>query len=82
MNLQRFSKECVSKGMTLMVAYRKHHMGDNLPDPILLKQNINSALQTQTEWNEGLVDLAEVGQVRMHRQPLDISTGTATYAFV
>jgi len=65
----------------VMVAYRNHHMGAQLPDPILLKQNIDDATQAQTEWATGKVDLPELGQINLHRQQLDEVTGIGQYAF-
>jgi len=65
----------------VMVAYRHHHMGAQLPDPILLKQNINDTTQAQTEWVTGQVNLPELGQTILHRQPLDEVTGIGHYAF-
>lgn len=70
----------LSGRVEVMVAYRAHHMGDQMPDPILLKQNTNGANQAQTEWRTGSVHLSEVGHVTLHRQQLHHETGKGSYA--
>ncbi|MDP2770607.1 MAG: hypothetical protein Q8O81_12340 [Giesbergeria sp.] len=67
---------------SLSLAYRNHHMGDQMPDPVLLKQNIAGANQAQTDWATGFVNLPDVGRVALHRQQLDEATGMGRYAFV
>jgi len=71
----------LSERVDVMVAYRTHHMGENMPDPILLKQNIHQAPAAQTEWITGFVNLPDLGRVRLHRQQLDQQTGKGSYAF-
>ena len=72
----------LAERVEVMVAYRKHNMGSQLPDPILLKQNINESAQAQTEWITGKVNMPELGQIILHRQQLDELTGIGRYAFV
>jgi hypothetical protein len=65
----------------VMVAYRTHHMGSQMPDPILLKLNTQHATEAQAEWQTGEVVLPELGPVKLHRQALDPVTGQGCYAF-
>lgn len=71
----------LSGRVDVMVAYRQQHMGDASPDPVLLKRNIDNMVTTHSEWMKGLVDLEDVGPVRLHQQALDAATGTGCYTF-
>jgi hypothetical protein len=64
------------------MAYRNHPMGPQLPDPILIKQNIDDSTLAQTEWVTGKVNLPELGQIilRRRRRRLDEATGIGQYA--
>jgi hypothetical protein len=65
----------------VMVAYRNHHMAEQLPDPILLKLNIADATLAQVEWASGRVNLPELGPTTLHRQQLDEVTGIGHHVF-
>jgi hypothetical protein len=77
-NLSRIDKDEVR---IAPMAYRNHHMGAQLPDPILLKQNIDDSTPAQTEWVTGKVNLPELGQIILRRRQLDEATGIGQYAF-